>query len=68
MAPVFVPFTLPQAIFNKLLSFPFVRFLVVVVVVERVSHRGFIVARLAIACEASFDESRDNETLRNARR
>jgi len=31
MAPVFVPFTLRQAIFNKLLSFPFVGFLIVVV-------------------------------------
>lgn len=43
MAPMFVPFTLPQAIFNKLLSFPFVRFLVV----KRVSHGGFIVSNPA---------------------
>lgn len=77
MAPVFVPFTLSQAIFNKLLSFPFVGFpaaavriveAVVVVVVERVSQRGFVVARLVITWEASFDESRDNGTPRNALR
>lgn len=80
MAPVFVPFTLSQAIFNKLLSFPFVGFpvvvvvvlvvlvVVVVVVVERVPRRGSVVVRLEIACEASFDESRDNGTPRNARR
>lgn len=69
MVPVFVSFTLPQAIFNKLLSFPFVGFLSSSLSsLGAFPAGGFIVARLTIACEASFDESGDNGTLRNARR